>query len=743
MKKLNLFLLALGLILVSSASLMAATATWDGDTDTYWATGGNWSTSPNPPGAGDDILFPDVTGQTVDLFYGAHGIGTLTFNAANAYSLANGLPGLTLGGDLSQNGAGSVALNVDIDLGGASRTFGGSGSGVVTLGGAVTDIPNSSSSLIIGGGNYVISNSANSFYHLQVTGGKATVAGTDWMAKYDALTPSYFGLRRAVVDGGVLDYQVTTPPYRSANGSGAFVAGGPNPDIAGTNVLGIWNFHALEFGPNGGTVLMNKYPVDAGPTYWYSSAGVGGTVICGQPTPYASPYTTNYNGCWDIVSDTGLGLWLGPSTSPNTGIGQEYMHREGEGDLTIILTNGSTAYLDWAWMTNGNLILKGVPNGNSACKETNNLGQTTTEAGRLMMRAPHRASGANQALLGPVWPGVNYQRAFAMNEGYGMKFYDAMQVCVRENFEYFACDMTFEPGASVDFSGRNARGDYSQRGPMLLGWPANGSNLRYDGGSATPITGRTNNITIRNNAKLNLNLQMRTMGFEDNIIATNGANVGVHVFSPVKIEAGGELKIYRSLPDDGGSYGVIELYRPITAEGNATADARMVVDLQWAPSKNYGFPNTSTGDKGNGVNFDGVAARTDGAAMPDFPGAELVVNGSSRWGLRVEGYNTNLDNLLGIAGKPNMKNRMESLSGSGGGVLTIAAYNTSGANDDVLRTDQWQSGLDSPGLHRRPRAHLRSESRNHHQFQRPPGEGGSRETGQRSGYDRQEPARGR
>ena len=670
MKRIKQSLLALGLILMSGVTLMAATATWTNTVDTSWTTVGNWD--PGVPGAGNDILFPDATPpQTVDLGSATIGIGTLTFNATNAYTLQTGT--LTLGGNVTQSGAGAVTLNSTTDLGGASRTFGGAGAGVVTLSGAVTDVPSSSSSLIIGGGNYVITNSANSFSNLVVTGGNATVAGTNWMAKYDASTPSYFGLRRAIVNGGVLDYQVTTPPYRSANGGSApFVSNPANPDIAGTNVLGIWNFHALEFGPNGGTVLMNKYPVDAGPTYWFSSAGVGGTVICGQPIPYANAYSSNYNGCWDIISDNGLGLWLGPSTSPNTGITKDYMRRFGAGDLTIILTNGSTAYLDWAEMTNGNLILKGVPNGNSACKETNNLGQTTTDAGRFMVRAPHRADGTFQALLGPAWPGVYYQRAFAMNEGYGMKFYDHLQVSVRENFEYFACDMTFEPGASVDFSGRNARSDYSQRGPMLLGWPANGHNLRYDGGSATPIAGRTNNITIKGGAKLNLNLQMRTMGFEDNILAFNGANVGVHVFSPVKIEAGGEMKIYRSLPDDGGSYGVIELYRPITGEGNASAEARVVVDLPWASSKNYGFPSGNTSDKGNGVNFDGVASRTDSTALPDFPGAELVVNGSGLYGLRVIGYGTNLANLLGIAGQPKMKNRLTSLTGSGG-TLTVVA----------------------------------------------------------------------
>jgi hypothetical protein len=136
MKRTKQFLLALGLTLWSSVSLLAATSTWSGASGSLWTTALNWNTA---PAGGANIVFPSVANQTVDLNAGAYTIGTLTFNSGNAYSLANGAAtALTLGGNFSQNGAGAVTLNVGLGLGGANRLFGGSGSGVVTLNNPVT-----------------------------------------------------------------------------------------------------------------------------------------------------------------------------------------------------------------------------------------------------------------------------------------------------------------------------------------------------------------------------------------------------------------------------------------------------------------------------------------------------------------------------------------------------------------------------------------------------------------------------
>ena len=208
MKRIKQFLLALGLTLLSSVSLLAATSTWDGDTDSLWTTALNWDTA---PAGGEDIVFPSVANQTVDLAAGTYTIGSLNFNSANPYSLGNG--GLTLGGDVSQNGAGDVTLNAGIDLGGASRGFGGSGSGVVTFNSPVTG---DGFDATLNGGNYVIANNANTINRWVInTGAKATIVGSGAIALYN--NPSYFGGNGGAsfggyfvkLDGGTLDFQAT------------------------------------------------------------------------------------------------------------------------------------------------------------------------------------------------------------------------------------------------------------------------------------------------------------------------------------------------------------------------------------------------------------------------------------------------------------------------------------------------------------------------------------------------------
>ena len=627
MKKLNLFLLALGLILASSASLMAATATWDGDTDTYWTTGGNWSTSPNPPATGDNILFPDVSGQTVDLFFGAYTIGTLTFNAADAYSLGNGLPGLTLGGGFSQNGAGSVALNVDIDLGGASRVFGGSGSGVVTFNNPITDSAFTTSYMIVGAGNYVIANANNSVYGVIITNGaQVKVQGTDPMPAYP--NPSYLG-GDYTSGGGWVQVDAGTLNYAQYG-----------TDTIGTNsasFIGDWNGHGIDFGPNGGTLLLNQnYSVDQGPTFYRSSAtnGTPGTIVAGWPPPFTGTGRggTNFAGPWDVPV---YGLCLGPNSGL---VGADYARRQGEGDLTVTLTNGAMAYLEWSMMTNGFLILKGQPGGNSAVADVDANG-TTTNVGRFAIRKVH--GGTQQ-------PG--YTRAFYMNQPYGMKFYDAMQVWERDGVHNLACDMSFESGSSVDFCGGK------DNRPLRLGYPTDGSNPTIS----------TNILTIKGGGNCNLNLQLRTQQWEGNG-PTDGQAAGVQVCAETYIQDNGQMKIYRS-QTGAGTARAIEICRPITGQGSSASDARVVVELPYAAGGG-GSAGSAGSAPSNGVNF-------DGSSTAFGPGCALIINGAGNYGLRVIGNNSYLDNLLGIGGGATV-NRMESLSGTGG-VLTIAATNTSG-----------------------------------------------------------------
>jgi hypothetical protein len=628
MKRLKQFLLALGLTLLSSLSLLAATSTWDGDTDSLWTTALNWDTA---PAGGEDIVFPSVANQTVDLAAGTYNIGALTFNSPTAYSVGNG--GLTLGGNVTQSGAGAVTMNASVDLGGVNRNFGGAGAGAVTLNSPVTG---AGFRAIVDGGDYVTANNGNTIDRWVVnTGGKLAVQGTANMVDYPG--SSYFGGDGAAgggylnVDGGLADYQQY---YTDTIGTNS------------ANFLGFWAGRGINFGPNGGTLLLNKdYPVDQGPTLYFSSAASGnsGTIVISQPLPLTGDGRngTNYTGPWSVPD---YGLCLGPAG--NSPFGAGYARRQGVGDLTVIITNGALAYLEWSVMTNGNLTIKGQPGGNSAVAEVDANG-STTNIGRFCIRGPHRGTQYAQDFgLGLA----TYQRAFYLNQPYAMKFYDAVQVWERDGVENLACDISFEPGSSVDFcGGKNNR-------PLRLGYPQNASGLFP-----------TNKITIKGGGNLNLNIQLRTQQWEGNGPA-NGEAYGVQVCAETYIQDDGQMKIYRS-QNNAGAAKAIEIYRPIIGMGSTPSDARVVVQLPYAKGGTTATANSAGNADNNGVDFDGVTANMG-------PGCSLVVNGSTRYGLKVIGNNSWLDNLLGIGGGAT-SNRMESLSGSGG-VLTIAATNTSG-----------------------------------------------------------------
>jgi fibronectin-binding autotransporter adhesin len=131
----------------------------------------NWAGN-TLPAAGENILFPGVVNQTIDLG-GNQSIGSLTFNSGTTYTLNNNT--LTLGGDLTQSGAGAVNIFSGLNNGGAARVFSGAGSGEVTIGGILSG----SGAITFAGGNYTLANAANSFSgSTTISGGRLTVTGT-------------------------------------------------------------------------------------------------------------------------------------------------------------------------------------------------------------------------------------------------------------------------------------------------------------------------------------------------------------------------------------------------------------------------------------------------------------------------------------------------------------------------------------------------------------------------------------
>ena len=657
-------------LLAGTIGAHAATSTWTGSTDNLWTTGGNW-TPAGPPAPGDDILFPNVSAQSVDLGFSSSSIGSLTFNAPDAYSLANGW--LTLGGGFFQNGTGSVTIGAGLDLGGANRNFGGAGSGVVTLNNPVTG---AGYRALVNGGNYVIANNGNTIDGWQMlTGGKATIVGSGSAPDYP--NPSYFGGDGAAggfylrLDGGTLNFQATDTINMG------WGAGQTNIGTAD------WADRAIVFGPNGGTLVYDSVtPGWNGPTVYYSQGGTS-TVVVGLPLPYSGdPWdplsgTNNYRSPFEVEYGVALGIYQNSSYT-YSGAPASYKWRQGYGDFQLILTNGGCAYLDWNALTNGNFIIRGHPGGDSSVIETNATGWTRN-VGRLAIRGPHR-NGVQYSDASGNYPVGAISRSFCIPQynGNGMVFYDAVQVWSRDGLERLACDMSFESGSSVDFcSGRRSQ-------VLDLGHPGNAS-----------IAGPTNQITIKGGAKLNLNLQMRSQIGEGRT-CPRGESAGLRVWSLIDIKDGGQLKIYRSQTnafgltevaagDTGGSSAgmatkCIELFRPITGEGNSASDARVVVDLPYSEPSN-GSKDSGNNNGKNGVNFDAITA-----GMGAYPGAELIVNGTGDYGLRLIGQSGYVSNLLA-------NGRCSRVMGTGG-TLTVAAT----SNDSMWIPGGPNSSLVSLGL---------------------------------------------
>jgi len=714
MKKLNQTLLALGLALVSGVSLMAATSTWTNvPVDALWITSGNWVAGA-APAASDDIEFPASAGQNVDLGAGTYGIGSLLFNSSSAYSIGNGT--LTLGGNLTQSGTGTVAVNSTTDIGNANRTFNGS-SGTVSFNGPITDVANAAGTakqVVLNGGNWVITNSANTVDQFTASAGAVlTVTGSgvstpdypgSWYLGGNGTAGGFYGS----VDGGTLKVEATQPQSQWFGAA-----------VTPINVLVDWSDRGFVFGPAGGTLELISAPSVSSPTVWY---GNGGTqrVVVGQPLPYTGdPWAPNVGAASDGTNqcrspfETEYGVALGIFQSSSFTYGTApfyYKWRQGSGDFEVVVTNGGCAYLDWNALTNGNLIIRGHPGGDSAVAETNLAGTGWSQnVGRFAIRGPHRAGaqyGTSPAPADPNYPSGAVNRSFTIPayNGNGMVFYDAVQVWNRDGLERLASDMTFKSGSSVDFCS-------SRR--------VNGLDLGHI--ASTLIGGLTNKMTIESGASCNLNLQLRTTqadGRNNFRTATNGVpilggNGGMRVFANIDIQDGGQLKIYRSQTNcfgkdeiQAGMYDgtagkaatkCIELFRPIAGNGTTAADSRLVVDLPFSPGSDSGKDSFNNNGK-DGVSW---TANPNAGSAGNFPGSFPIVNGTGDYGLRVVGKAAYLTNYLyAVRIYPNsLAQPAQALTGltGAGGTLTLAVNDndTLPINNGPVSASAVKLGLDS------------------------------------------------
>lgn len=102
-------------VIVGPVPAIAASATWTGATDTTWATGSNWSTTP-VPGTGDTATFDNIGNSNTNVNLGVGGsvtINTLLFDTANAAAYGIGSGGVG-NQTLVFNDSGAITMNAGV-----------------------------------------------------------------------------------------------------------------------------------------------------------------------------------------------------------------------------------------------------------------------------------------------------------------------------------------------------------------------------------------------------------------------------------------------------------------------------------------------------------------------------------------------------------------------------------------------------------------------------------------------------
>ena len=323
MKKLNLLLLALGLALLSSASLVAATSTWDGDTDTLFSTALNWDAA---PGTGDALVFPSAASYTVDFTGVNPNNGPITFNASSDYLLTPPGQTLTLNGDITQSGSGAVTSDISLNLGGATRSFGGAGTGLARFNGAISG---TTAGLNITGGSYALA-AVNGF-----DGGVTASGGTVKIVK---------------AGFGDLDYQVNFDPA----GSGAVTLNGGRIELVCDDPLGtIANRRITTFGAVGGTLVYGNF------NQQISGNTMNQNVVNGPATIVAYP------------ARLGTTDPTGSSANDNAAGTCQLQELQGSGQITLVLRNGAAGRFQIQTAAfPGSIVIDGQPGGDVSADQS-------------------------------------------------------------------------------------------------------------------------------------------------------------------------------------------------------------------------------------------------------------------------------------------------------------------------------------------------------------------------------------
>ena len=138
---------ALAAALLATPAAHAASATWNGTTNSLWSTAGNWSAA--TPGVGNTATFKNAGNGNTAITVGTISLSNITFDTASAaaYTLGTGADTITLANGtttavtMNSTVVQNETINANLTLGTAiasATTFTSSSANLLTLGGNIT-----------------------------------------------------------------------------------------------------------------------------------------------------------------------------------------------------------------------------------------------------------------------------------------------------------------------------------------------------------------------------------------------------------------------------------------------------------------------------------------------------------------------------------------------------------------------------------------------------------------------------
>ncbi len=312
-------------------------ATWTNSTGGAWATGSNWSTNPNAPGAaGDSAIFGTaLAGSDQVLLNGNKTIGNISFNNSSAsYDIAQGSGGtLTINNNATvatiSNAAGNHTISAPLNLVSNTNIGVTGASDSLTISGNISGAGNVA---VTGGAGTVVLTGTNSY-------GTTTVAASNTLAIGNGGTSGTLGSGAATVNGTLSFNRSDTSTVSNVisgsgtvrNQNGTLILTGANTGAWGLDIQG----GTVQIGNGGSSGAIGSGPVTNNSALSVDHTGtvtIAGAITGGGSTTQVGggtlSLTGNNSGYSGSITSTNSTVSFGNST--NSG---------GSGTLTM---NGGT-----------------------------------------------------------------------------------------------------------------------------------------------------------------------------------------------------------------------------------------------------------------------------------------------------------------------------------------------------------------------------------------------------------------